>query len=316
MLSYHYPIFLNSAKTLRGFMQHFCKAALILAILLTCNVGCKRKPSNAVKTNPVKNCLKVVDGTETNAFPSMGFLLSPGEGGGYDLCGGTFVSSNTMISASHCVTNAMDGGVVFVAGSTVTIESEEELNTIASAGVKPLRVFSENPSLNVGGPTIITGELAATDISILIFPNGTAPATTPIATTPVKENDSVTVVGYGATEYDFDPDDPVNQKRAGGSKVIDVDQDIIIVGGGDGNLAAASAGDSGGPLFYGSTLIGSLSTRLKGADLGLPQPIVNIYVNLQGPKHKNIFAAATAAGAVINSPLTTVSSPAPAGGCL
>lgn len=231
-----------------------------------------------------RKCLNIVGGAPTEDYPYVGLLSVSG---GKGICTGSFLSHNTMITASHCLSGkAKDGNVSYVKNppKQLAVRSGVEM---FKKGVKPLKVIFGNKAKatdaqNDERPLYGAGK----DIAILIFPDHTAPATISILERDANARDSLSVVGYGSTQWvsknQKDPTPESLPRRAGSNKLLLLNKDLrrglegqfedefYLLGGpaqSSGQKATRTAlgapGDSGGPLLINDTIVGVLVVGMK-----------------------------------------------------
>lgn len=234
-----------------------------------------------------RKCLKVVGGSPTDEYPYVGLLSVAG---GTGICTGTFVGHNTMITAAHCVAGkSKDGNLAYVQNPPKKVTSNSVANMYGK-GVKPLKIFVADKAKALDGNKEIKPiSGAAKDLAILIFPDETAPETTAVLRREATAKETVTIVGYGMTEWK-DPKEEESPKtdffkRVGTNKLLILDNtwteelvrdfgdDFYIVGGpatSDGKTQTKTAlgapGDSGGPLLVNETVVGVMVVGMKNPE--------------------------------------------------
>jgi len=210
-------------------------------------------------------CLTLVNGASTTKHPSVVMLLASDS-----LCTGTFIAHNALFTASHCISRSSTGGKRYVSGASFV---EADLGDAFAEGVAPLRAYSVGP--NAGdGSSATPGEQ---DLAILIFPDDTAPATSPLYSGTPGNGDDITLVGYGITRVtDGTGSDGCGtfKKRVGSNRlVVSSSLDGLYYEGradtdassGDTSDSVNASGDSGGPVFIDGALAGIVSAAGRGS---------------------------------------------------
>lgn len=180
---------------------------------------------------------RILGGSIDNAHPEVMLLASRT---GF-LCTGTVIHVEAetafLLTAAHCVTEeAARGGVV-------TIPANQFLVVPGTDFAESTRAFSVDA---VSVEPNYDGSFAASDIAIVRFFFGNAPAPTAIpplssADDALAENDQLLLVGYGQTEADA-----ANTERRRVERSIEaLDEELVAYSQEDGK--GACFGDSGGP---------------------------------------------------------------------
>ena len=165
---------------------------------------------------------------------------------GSSLCTGSFVSPNTMITASHCVSK----------GSSVVVARYE---------AKSVKIIEHPKS---------TDEVEPVDIAIVMFPANTAKIWTRLTNRHPAAGDQVEMIGYGSCTR-WDGPDTGTRRCRGSNKISGFEDRMIETARSDG--VALSPGDSGGPLFYADESIvgiasgGYLGNGSRHVNLLLPE---------------------------------------------
>lgn len=167
----------------------------------------------------VKNdgTMKVVGADETNENPAVVKIDS-----GLDeaICTGTFISSDTILTAAHCARIVM-----------------------TYAGIAPPRLVP-HPAFQAFGKPSITSAMSAVDIMILKFDRAVAPATVRIASDAPIIGDKGRIIGFGCSTWGDATS--AGTKRAGDVIISNVDSGVIKS---TALTVHSCPGDSGGPLF-------------------------------------------------------------------
>lgn len=165
---------------------------------------------------------------------------------GLSICTGTFVSDNTLITAAHCIKSDEPGG-----------------------GIKALFKGKSLAPIKTFIPVVPAEEKRQpkNDVAVVLFPNGTSDEWFPVSRIPPRAGQRFTIVGFGQT--DFVGNNASDEKRrfgyntiteiTDGGATIKYELSVTCQGQALGIDAMAGRGDSGGPLFTKSGLIGIIS---------------------------------------------------------
>lgn len=265
--------------------------------------------------------LAVVDGHVTTGQSAVTILMSL-SAGRLNLCTGTFVGSNVVVTAAHCINASVTGGLTVVPGIN-SIDMAKELSsngaTMRSKGITPLKTvhngLTQETLMGKKGE-VLNAQAIAFDLAFLILPANSAPAVATIRNAVVTPNTQGTVVGFGKSTHDQTVRDVRATKREG-QLIVGPSSDIpgTLEGytnqsGGSVRYASSAEGDSGGPLMVGSELIGTVSS---GALNRLGDARSN-FVDLNSAKSIELRKNAEAAGAIFGpSQETPVQTPGPNG---
>jgi hypothetical protein len=237
------------------------------------------------------SAVKVTNGIEISGYPWVVELDNPRVG---TVCSGTFISDTTALTAAHCLDGTAAGGLQF--------------NRTSPKQVFYTGAFGHDAALK------------ATDLAILVFAPGTAPATVQVAAAAPAAGDVVAMVGYG--QNDVRDLGSLGVKRCGTNTVVGLAAGFIHLKGlpaakdevAPGQQAASAAGDSGGPLFVnaGATPCAAGDTdplpAIAGVDTGggvhADGYKHSYYINLASDQSCTMLRTALAGGAAID-PLPT-----------
>ena len=192
-------------------------------------------------------CLNITNGVQINPVkrPAVVYVEKDDS-----FCTGTFVGSNTVITAAHCLDKAQINGKPALANLSVRIGSQlVRVSTVYFPGVAG------------------TSHVFSNDLAILVMPDSfAAPGIIPIATQASKVGDKFTIAGFGSLmgTKDKEVTNPDHYLFEGASKIHALMLNYIISIGERGtNIRSpvgqnsqTGPGDSGGPLFIGNYLAG------------------------------------------------------------
>jgi hypothetical protein len=299
--------------------SHLAKSTVLLALL---SFGCN-PPSDGASTGSTpqankkanagtttKSCMAVVNGSETQGLPAVG-LIYQRKNGKTATCTGTFVSPNTMITAAHCF--PFGSSTSYVAGSNFDLTDPDALAEVEQRAVRSLKAIV-SPIKIYEGNGIASNE-SYKDLAVVIFPDGTAPATMPILSRAAQHNEPADLYGFGRSAIDDGgetiPGDDHSIKRHGRNRVVRrtdlkgmYPETLLLFGEASGNGtqgSLASHGDSGGPLVIEGSIAGIASTAslTDGVDeLKTKSEAFTVYADLSSKFARQFFRDAEAEGAV------------------
>ena len=223
------------------------KFFVVLFLLMSC--GTKEQASK----------LDVVNGVETDRYKSVVSIVMDYGRGTRGHCTGNFITDSVMLTASHCIDEAI---------------------SVRANGVKSLRII-KNSNYVEDSYNWVTH-----DVSAVIFPKNTSRYALRISSEPMKNNTPVTLVGFGLTDYqNVNGLGYPSRYSKSGKKHIgyntyfrnnDINNGILSFNGygqsvyrssGTGEFASLGQGDSGGALIWeGKGMVGIASgQRLVGS---------------------------------------------------
>ncbi|MCX6117221.1 MAG: trypsin-like serine protease [Proteobacteria bacterium] len=185
-----------------------------------------------------------VDGT----FSTMTKTPGASSGGG---CTGTAVSTNTAMTAAHCVYSSGRNvdGYFAISGKEYCVS-----NSVYK------KVCSNKIYLHPRYPADSEDSELGYDVAFVVFPEGTFKSYFEIATEGPKVGDQVLLLGYSEGNM---TEQGKGSKRFGYTSVSQIkaasQNDIVSSGRGTFTGVAVSPGDSGGPLFLGCKISGVAS---------------------------------------------------------
>lgn len=226
--------------------------ALTFAVLTACGVPKSKQES---KYPARRQCFELVNGQATMEFQASVLLLTKN----VEQCTGTFVSDRLLLTAAHCVQKTASGGVAALLDDCAHNQS---------VAVDAELVYYGDYAGDDYDPFSL--EKAAVDAALVVFPPDTAPATVPLAVTPVGAGEKLQMVGFGSDK----PMEDVSTKDYAGFEYFVKRSGVITTPAALGNEpliqlvtseagnAYLSRGDSGGPLLLQETLVGIASFGL------------------------------------------------------
>lgn len=211
--------------------------------------------------------LSLINGETTTQFRSvvlLGAIKKVGENFKRTTCTGTFVGHNVILTAAHCVDGTTKGGLFYIPGDNFS--TINDFMSSYGKGIEPKAVLFAGKFGDALDPN--KAEERRKDMALLIMPDNSAPAVTPIIDHPPAESQPVTLVGFGATSIDH-PDASVALTKRYGYNRLRLSYPGITGGGlfingrsqnsGDNQASSdtmSAPGDSGGPMFVDGAVAG------------------------------------------------------------
>ncbi|XP_058836024.1 brachyurin-like [Topomyia yanbarensis] len=227
---------------------------------------------------------RITNGQEATPgqFPYQIALLST-FAGGTGLCGGSVLTNNYILTAAHCVQNALGGTVIIGAHNRINTEPSQQRIAFGSAGIVIHAGYT---------PTNIRNDIAVVRLnSPIVFNDRVQPARIPAAGDSRQfAGDTGTVSGFGRTS---DASQATSSVVMFTSNPIMTQADCLSSWGGNTNIIQAQNiclsgaggrsscnGDSGGPLTVsdnGSLQVGIVSFgSAAGCSIGMPSVYVRV----------------------------------------
>lgn len=218
----------------------------LLVLLLTITSTAEAAPEGARAS--------VISGSEAapGSFPYMAFVVID-NGSEVDLCSGTVVSTNVVLTAAHCVMNSTfsvlrnPANVSVVTGDVDWASSQRTVSSVSRLAVDPNLAWL-TPSY-----TVVRGDAAVLQLSAPV----SAPAVRLAATRTWTSGTSVVMVGWGRTTPNGEPPETLHVGESAiqtssycSSKFSRFESSALLcaVDYPDYRYAACH-GDSGGPLL-------------------------------------------------------------------
>jgi hypothetical protein len=201
---------------------------------------------------------------------------------GLSTCTGTFVSDNTLMTAAHCVNSSEPGG-----GLKAIIKGK---------GVVPIKTFV---------PATPDGKRREPkdDVAVVLFQDGLSDAWYSVSRVAPQVGEKITIVGFGQTDF-IGNNEPDEKRRFGfntiteladGGATIKYELGVNCQGSAIGTNAMAGRGDSGGPVFTKSGLIGIINRGEISHET-----LIEYDANLVTPAMEKFLRSTLLKGAVIN----------------
>jgi hypothetical protein len=260
-----------------------------LATLAIASASCKSRDGSVVK---------VANGLEAGAeeYP---YVIRGDVAGG---CTSTIISPNVVLTASHCVMDESDmNSPDFIENGLKKRDILSTYKYFAPSGEIQPRAIYAHPGAD--------GQGNGWDLAVAIFAKGAFQGeSAKISKTPAKENDLITMVGFGDNN-NIKETGGGDTKRKGTNTISDVTIKGMfrIVGAaknapgtkGTGEATSVGSGDSGGPAFAGDTadLVGVASWKLVEGN-----QTENGYVDIHNRASKLFFLYLTRLGIDIPLP--------------
>lgn len=159
------------------------------------------------------------------------------------ICSATLISPRVLLTAAHCADPDFESGATSM---TIRATNEPDDTMLMMSDMIPVTTVRLHPSWNAGNPN------SDFDIALLLLataPVGVTPAPRPAGTVSLS-GQTVKLVGYGRSSTD-----PATSgtRRSVMSAVTSVQSATFHFGSGS---AGTCVGDSGGPAFLGSEVVG------------------------------------------------------------
>ena len=228
--------------------------------------ACSKNNSSSVKLD---NGIRVLQ-EDANTIPGVTYIFSsvPGAQMG-GACTATFVSDNTLVTASHCIFDA-------ASQSILTLKIRGSLTSSDGKDLTALKVFKTDGfsmTLDESGKSKIVSPYSG-DLAVAIFPANSFKHFFEVSAEQLNQPDKVLMVGY-SQKINYNEPNPENSDQKGAKRWVknkiersDATNGYTSLVGTDSNAGGVSQGDSGGPLFdMDCRLRGTASSRGQGINL-------------------------------------------------
>ena len=182
----------------------------------------------------------ILDGEPDTAHPYVGILVTDLNGHRVPVCSGFLVTPTVFVTAAHCVDDL---------GSLPAYVSFDQTYSASSAVVRGTAV----PNPDFGSPGTDTHDIALIVLDSAVNNRGHAQLPRLDLLSSVGKKEALTIVGYGANGFIRGGGQPTPDfslvRTFGESRISKLEKDGV-------NLRMSSGicfGDSGGPVFLGST---------------------------------------------------------------
>ncbi len=249
-------------------IRHFIGTFSSVMGMVACGSGGKPAESNLKLTNAIP--------AEDTEFPAVVLLYHP-DASNPTYCTATFINDHQAITAAHCLGSSADGqGDMYLVRPQVDAQGQRSFEVKARA----VRTHI-HPEYDLSQRNAIT----ATDLAIIDFPGGTAPASFKLGEESPQLNEKVTLVGFGGQESGekgIQGARTVGDKRYGSNTVKSCTQGLLTLSGLPrtresfpvGQHVASAQGDSGSPWLVNGqlasvTIGGEVKQMAQGQEIGL-----------------------------------------------
>lgn len=260
------------------------------------------KKTPAVKSSNSKSecrgARKLVGGQDTSSFESVVLLMDQMGERSYQLCTGTFIGPNTLITAGHCIDPSDQLGVRYVSGTV----SPNQLGVGFARGVAPSKVLHHGTSYLGRSINVSLTSVRDRDVAVLVFDQDVGPAAMELGATFPALNSIVDIVGFGSTTFAAATPNHTYRRQTGRNQISNVSafgfEGVgIIASKTNTNVedVLVSIGDSGGALVSQGKLVGVTSALSSPAgDQG-----VGLFASLTLQHNIDLLARARSLGAKI-----------------
>jgi hypothetical protein len=202
------------------------------------------------------SCLYITNGLsqDPSNFPSVVLISVATSATSTSFCTGTFIGDNVVLTVAHCLDELQTNGGTPPSEITIHVGGSDGQDITASKAFYMMWAGEDNSAYG-------------NDLAVLVVPEGSAPSITPVAVVPPAINGTVTIAGFGNLQvgHDNNNSNSAHDLYSGSNQVAGLIDDYIFEVGEagtkitseSGQNSLAASGDSGGPMFFNNTLVGT-----------------------------------------------------------
>lgn len=272
-----------------------CDAVQVKEVKTESKSSTENRQQNPSKKDGGRKCLRLVNGQDTESYKAS-VLLGRKIGAGLYVCSGTWIGTNMLITAGHCVNPSNPKDLGFISSEKVSTASE--LTVAFNAAKFPVSVVHHGPGFIGTGMNLADYNVFSKDIAILVFSDDLSSDVIETGTSRPAKGTTVRMLGWGSKVADTVSNDPVRVRQTGTNVTLDT-----ASFGFDGLATPRSGtftapGDSGGSLLMNDKLVGVTSgffTSTGGT--------IHTFADLSLPVNKALIDQAVSVGGKLGTPV-------------